>query len=100
MSASKLLKPALLEPGPLDYSLPSLPSEPAMTTVEAARLLGYSPAALRKWRREGRGPRYLRTGRSIRYLPADLRAWQARHLVDPARGDGGGDEKYFSSQSI
>jgi hypothetical protein len=38
---------------------------------EAARVLAVSCAALRRWRRERRGPEFVRCGRCIRY---DLRA--------------------------
>ena len=48
---------------------------------EAARLVGFSVAALIKWRREGRGPRYIRVGRSIRYRVSDLVEWIQRHTV-------------------
>jgi hypothetical protein len=39
--------------------------------IEVARVLAVSVAALRRWRREGRGPRFARLERCIRY---DLRA--------------------------
>jgi predicted site-specific integrase-resolvase len=42
-----------------------------VTEGEAARLLAVSKAALRRWRREGRGPRFTRLERCVRY---DLRA--------------------------
>jgi hypothetical protein len=38
---------------------------------QTARMLEVSKAALRKWRREGRGPQFARLGRCVRY---DLRA--------------------------
>ena len=38
---------------------------------EASRILAISVSALRKWRREQRGPAFIRYGRAIRY---DLRA--------------------------
>lgn len=38
---------------------------------QAAQLLAVSIAALRRWRREGRGPRFTRLERCVRY---DLRA--------------------------
>ena len=42
-----------------------------VTEREAARLLAVSTAALRRWRHEGRGPRFVRCERCVRY---DLRA--------------------------
>jgi hypothetical protein len=38
---------------------------------QAARMLAVSVAALRRWRREGRGPRFTRIERCVRY---DVRA--------------------------
>jgi hypothetical protein len=49
---------------------------------DAAAYLGYTPGALRKWRREGRGPAYIRSGRSVRYRIPDLEVWQASHRVE------------------
>jgi hypothetical protein len=42
-----------------------------VTEAEAARLLSVSRAALRRWRREGRGPEFTRLERCVRY---DLRS--------------------------
>jgi hypothetical protein len=36
-------------------------------TDDAARLFGLSTITLRKWRVIGRGPRFVRLGRSVRY---------------------------------
>ena len=44
----------------------------ALTEREVAELLGLSVATLRAWRHRGKGPRFLRLGRSVRYLPSDL----------------------------
>lgn len=56
----------------------------SVSTPEAARILGYSSAALRKWRREGKGPRFIRHGRSVRYKLSDLRAWEDTLAIEPA----------------
>lgn len=40
--------------------------------IEAARLLGVRVSTLRKWRIEGRGPRFVHVGRAVRYDPAEL----------------------------
>lgn len=53
----------------------------ALAEPDAARYIGYTPSALRLWRREGRGPSYVRHGRSIRYLATDLDEWIAAHRV-------------------
>jgi predicted site-specific integrase-resolvase len=39
----------------------------------AARMLGVSVSTLRRWGREGRGPRVIRLSRLVRYRPSDLR---------------------------
>jgi hypothetical protein len=50
-------------------------SADAMTETEVARKASVSIGALRKWRREGRGPRFLKLGRLIRYLVGDVDIW-------------------------
>jgi hypothetical protein len=50
----------------MTLNLPQMVSE-----KQAARRLAVSPAALRRWRREGRGPQFARLERCVRY---DLRA--------------------------
>ena len=42
---------------------------------DAARYLGLSQSYLRKARRFGSGPPYLRCGRAVRYLVSDLSTW-------------------------
>lgn len=58
-----------------------LPASPALAEREAAQYIGYRPSALRAWRILGRGPAYIRAGRSIRYLTSDLDAWMDAHRV-------------------
>jgi hypothetical protein len=48
---------------------------------DAAEYIGLSIAYLRAARRLGRGPAYLRLGRSIRYRVVDLDRWLTAHLV-------------------
>jgi predicted DNA-binding transcriptional regulator AlpA len=40
--------------------------------AEAARRLGTSVRTLQKWRCNGKGPRFVRLSRAVRYDPADL----------------------------
>jgi predicted DNA-binding transcriptional regulator AlpA len=42
---------------------------------EAAEMLGVSTAALRRWRRERRGPAYIRMERCVGYRVSDLEAF-------------------------
>jgi hypothetical protein len=57
---------------------------------EAARMLGVSVAALRRWRAESRGPVYVRMERCIGYRVADLeeflgeRRATVSHLLKPS----------------
>jgi hypothetical protein len=51
------------------------PLESLLKDSEVAKLLGQSVRTLRKNRLLGRGPRFRRLGRSVRYHPADLRAY-------------------------
>lgn len=53
---------------------PSLDNTP-VDTERAAPMLGLQPSTLHKMRLTGDGPPFLKLGRSIRYLPSDLRAW-------------------------
>lgn len=57
-------------------------SRPTLDEGEAATYIGYRPSALRAWRVQGRGPAYIRHGRSIRYTLTDLDSFIARHRVD------------------
>jgi predicted DNA-binding transcriptional regulator AlpA len=51
---------------------------PAMNETAAAQLLGLSVATLRAWRHRKQGPRFVKFGRSVRYLAADLKAFIER----------------------
>ncbi len=46
-----------------------------LTESETARRFGVSVGGLRKWRREGQGPNFIRLGRLIRYSVPDLEEW-------------------------
>jgi hypothetical protein len=50
----------------------------------AARALGVSPNTLRKWRCIGKGPRYVKVGRLIRYRPSALEAFSDANDVEPS----------------
>lgn len=49
--------------------------EPLMDTKAAAAFLDTKPNVLEQWRVYGRGPRFLKIGRAVKYSPADLRAY-------------------------
>ncbi len=44
---------------------------------QAARALAVSVAALRRWRREGRGPQFTRLERCVRYKLSAIESWLA-----------------------
>jgi excisionase family DNA binding protein len=54
----------------------------ALTETQVAEQLGLSVATLRAWRHRRRGPRFLRFGRAVRYLRADLDAFVRASAVD------------------
>jgi excisionase family DNA binding protein len=55
----------------------------SLDVKEAAAYIGISPATLRLWRTQGRGPHYFKAGRLIRYRVVDLDAWIAKQLREP-----------------
>jgi excisionase family DNA binding protein len=63
----------------------------ALTEREVAELLGLSVATLRAWRHRGKGPRFLRLGRSVRYLPSDVNDFVRASAVD-TRSESSSDE--------
>jgi predicted DNA-binding transcriptional regulator AlpA len=54
----------------------------ALTETQAAEHLGLSIATLRAWRHRGKGPRFVRFGRAVRYLRVDLEAFIRACAVD------------------
>jgi hypothetical protein len=52
-----------------------------LTTPEASRLLKRSVKTLEYWRVVGKGPKYYRQGRIVRYLHSDLIEWATRECV-------------------
>ena len=49
-------------------------------TQQAATFFGLAPGTLRKWRLNGRGPGFVRLGRSVRYRKAELEDFMATRL--------------------
>jgi len=45
--------------------------------TEVAMRLAVSLASLRRWRVDGRGPRFIKLGASVRYRVQDVEAWLA-----------------------
>lgn len=55
---------------------------PNLRERDAAEYLGFRPITLRAWRMQGRGPAYIRAGRSIRYTLDDLDTYRTAHRVE------------------
>jgi hypothetical protein len=53
----------------------------SVTERDAGQYIGLTVAFLRKARQQGRGPAYLRIGRTIRYRTKDLDDWLAQYRV-------------------
>jgi predicted DNA-binding transcriptional regulator AlpA len=63
----------------------------ALTEREVAELLELAVATLRAWRHRGKGPRFLRLRRSVRYLPSDVDEFVRASAVD-TQSDSSSDE--------
>ena len=49
--------------------------EALLNEKQVAETLGLSLAALRRWRYEGRGPKFLKLYAAVRYSPVDVQEW-------------------------
>ena len=61
-----------------------------LTRKEAAKILGFQPQTLARWKWEGREdrPREVRVGsRAVRYRASDLVCWIAARAEQPADGN-------------
>jgi predicted DNA-binding transcriptional regulator AlpA len=63
----------------------------ALTEQEVAARFGLSVATLRAWRWKRKGPRFVRLGRAVRYMPDDLDQFLAVNSVR-TKNDTAGDE--------
>ena len=52
-----------------------------MTEFEVAQALRCSKAVLRKWRAAGKGPRYSKIGRMVRYPSQSVQEFLTAHMV-------------------
>jgi predicted DNA-binding transcriptional regulator AlpA len=53
-------------------------------TRQAAAILGKHAAVLADWRHQGRGPRYVKMGKSVRYRLDELDLWVEANTIDPS----------------
>jgi hypothetical protein len=51
---------------------------------QASAYIGVSQAALRTWKRVGKGPTFFRAGKLLKYRKCDLDTWIEERLVSPA----------------
>jgi predicted DNA-binding transcriptional regulator AlpA len=49
----------------------------------AADLIGTTPATMRRWRHERRGPKYFKIGSLVRYAVGDIEDWADARIVEP-----------------
>ena len=62
---------------------PATRCQPPLDDAGAAVVLGCAPRTLPNWRSQGRGPRFIRVGRLIRYRIEDLEEYLDARTVDP-----------------
>jgi len=56
---------------------------------DVAEILAVSTKSLQAWRLYGKGPRFRKIGRAVRYSPTDLEAW----INEQPSGGGAGVER-------
>jgi hypothetical protein len=54
-----------------------------LTQEQAAVVIGVKPTTLAAWRHFGRGPKYLKIGRSCFYRRGDIETWMDAQAVVP-----------------
>ena len=57
--------------------------KPELDESETAKQVGVTKATLANWRWRGDGPAYLKIGRTVVYLQADIDEWKASQRVSP-----------------
>jgi excisionase family DNA binding protein len=60
---------------PNTATIPPATPSPNLKTEDAAKFLNVKPTTLEQWRWNGRGPRFVKIGRSCRYRQSDLDAF-------------------------
>jgi hypothetical protein len=59
------------------------------TPEQAAPLIVSTPGTMARWRRTGKGPRFIRVGKKIAYRRSDLEAWlDGQTYSNTAQGKG------------
>ena len=65
--------------------MPKAPISTLLCSSESARYLGVTRQTLYNWRHEGKGPRWIKVGRLVRYPESAL-----KEFLDEAQRNGGG----------
>lgn len=60
---------------------------------EVAKWLKLSPITLRNWRNQGKGPPYVKMGRSVRYRVSDIEKFLDEVRIDPEAEDFAPDDE-------
>jgi predicted DNA-binding transcriptional regulator AlpA len=58
--------------------------ESLLDTGDVALRLKVPLETVRSWRYTGRGPRFFKVGRSVRYRPEDVERWLTENAVTPS----------------
>jgi excisionase family DNA binding protein len=57
--------------------------EPLASGAEVARVLGIPEKTLTQWRSDGKGPKYMKVGRYVRYRWSEVDRWLTTRETDP-----------------
>ena len=52
-----------------------------LTNQQAANRLSMHPVTLATWRSQGKGPKYIKDGRYVRYRLKDIEEWEEQQTV-------------------
>jgi len=53
-----------------------------LTEKQVAAMLNINPATLNNWRQQGKGPKYVKVGGSIRYRYTDVELYLEKNAVE------------------
>ena len=67
---------------------------PLLKEADVAKALCISLAAVRRWRSQGRGPRYLKLGTLVRYSVNDLADWLGSRPIGGERTPQNDEEEF------
>lgn len=63
------------------------PPDRLLNQEAAAAMIGVKPPTLASWRHYGKGPKYIKVGRSAYYRVSDIEAWLDTQAVIPISKD-------------